>query len=85
MTLDIFVSILGAEAGNLALTVLSTGGVYLGGGIPPRILPVLKSGRFMDAFLSKGRLVHVMEKMSVFVIVNAKAALLGAASYGMSF
>ncbi|HET8840094.1 MAG TPA: glucokinase, partial [Ktedonobacteraceae bacterium] len=56
LTLEIFVSILGAEAGNLALKVNGTGGVYLSGGIPPRILPFLSEGRFIQAFLRKGRL-----------------------------
>ncbi len=83
LTLNTFVSVLGAEAGNLALKVLATGGVYLGGGIPPRILPQLKSKRFLKAFLRKGRLSHVLAPMPVQVILNPRAALLGAASYGL--
>jgi len=83
-TLDIFVSVLGAEAGNLALKVLSTGGVYLGGGIPPRILPVLEKETFRCAFLNKGRLSGVIASMPVCVILNPKAALLGAAYYGLN-
>ncbi len=82
-TLELFISILGAEAGNLALKLLSTGGVYLGGGIPPRILTVLQQGAFMDAFLHKGRLSHVLAPMPVRVILNPKTALLGAAHYGL--
>lgn len=78
-TLNTFVSILGAEAGNLALKVLATGGVYLGGGIPPRILSVLENGRFMEAFVRKGRMSGLLSKMPVHVILNPKAALLGAA------
>ncbi len=78
-TLDLFVSILGAEAGNLALKVLSTGGVYLGGGIPPRILPALRREQFLRAFRSKGRFAAMLEQMPVHVILNPKAALLGAA------
>jgi glucokinase len=81
-TLDMFIAIFGAAAGNLALTVLSTGGVYLAGGIPPRILPVLQNGRFMQAFLRKGRLSDVIGRMPVRVIL-ARAALLGAANYGL--
>ncbi len=82
-TLHTFVSILGAEAGNLALKVLATGGLYLGGGIPPRILPVLENGEFMHAFQSKGRLSELMTRIPVHVILNPKAALMGAACYGL--
>ena len=82
-TLDAFVSILGAEAGNLALKVVATGGVYLGGGIPPRILPALENGRFMEAFRRKGRLSDLVARIPVRVILNPKAALLGAASHGL--
>jgi glucokinase len=81
-TLDIFVSALGAEAGNLALKVLATGGVYLGGGIPPRILSRLTDGRFMRAFLNKGRLSEVLTAMPVNVI-TAPAPLIGAAMRGL--
>ena len=84
LTVETFVSILGAEAGNTGLKFLATGGVYLGGGIPPRILPVLKQKHFMEAFLHKGRLRELVEQMPVHVILNAKAALLGAASYGFT-
>ncbi len=82
-TLEMFVSILGAEAGNLALKVLSTGGIYLAGGIPPRILPALEGEAFMNAFLRKGRLSHLLAPMPVNVVLNSKAALLGAIHYGM--
>ncbi|MGD2126038.1 MAG: glucokinase [Desulfobacteraceae bacterium] len=78
-SLNVFVSILGAAAGNLALTGMSTGGVYLGGGIPPRILPALKQDLFMKAFVDKGRFKGFMTKIPVRVILNDKAALLGAA------
>ncbi len=84
LTLQTFVSVLGAESGNLALKVLATGGVYIGGGIPPRILPALKHKRFLKAFLRKGRLSHVLAPIPVHVILNARAALLGAASYGLN-
>jgi len=82
-TLDTFVSILGAEAGNLALKVLASGGVYLGGGIPPRILPALEQERFMEAFRSKGRMSDLLASVPVHVILNPKAALLGAACHGL--
>lgn len=82
MTLEMFVSILGAEAGNMALKVLATGGVYLGGGIPPRILPYLSEGRFMQSFLRKGRLSNVLIPLPVYVILNPNIALLGAARHG---
>jgi glucokinase len=81
--LRVFVSILGAEAGNMALKVLATGGVYLGGGIPPRILAALKQGEFMEAFCYKGRFSALMTRMPVHVVLNPKAALLGAACYGL--
>lgn len=81
-TLNTFVSILGAEAGNLALKVWSTGGVYLGGGIPPRIVPYVQEERFMPSFVKKGRFSDVLARMPVYVIMNPKTALLGAACYG---
>ena len=77
--MDIFVSIFGAEAGNLGLKIKATGGVFLAGGIAPKILAKLATPLFLDAFLSKGRLRHLMEVMPVNVIINDKLALLGAA------
>ncbi|MBN1642784.1 MAG: glucokinase [Anaerolineae bacterium] len=82
-TLQTFVSILGAEAGNLALKMLATGGVYLGGGIPPRVLSALDSGLFMASFCDKGRFAGFMSRIPVHVILNPQAALLGAARYGL--
>jgi glucokinase len=82
LTLDTFIAILGAEAGNMGLKMLATGGVYLGGGIPPRILDALKDGRFVQAFQDKGRLSHLLVDMPVHVILNPRSALLGAAAYG---
>lgn len=78
-TLGLFVSILGAVAGNLALTGLTFGGLYLGGGIPPKILPALQEGRFMASFSDKGRFKGLLEKIPVKVVLNEKAALMGAA------
>ena len=77
--LDMFVSAYGAEAGNLALKVMATGGVYVGGGIAPKILPKLRTGSFVRAFTAKGRLAHLMEAIPVRVITNEHTALLGAA------
>lgn len=72
---------LGTEAGNLALNILSTGGLYLGGGMPPRILSHLGDGRFMRAFTAKGRCAELLAKIPIKV-VTAEAALTGAALYG---
>lgn len=82
-TLDMFVSILADEAGNLALKVLSTAGVYLAGGIPAHLLPKLADGRFLRAFVDKGRMSDLLAAMPVQV-VTARAALLGAAQYGLN-
>jgi glucokinase len=81
--LNAFVSILGAEAGNLALKVMASGGIYLGGGIPPRILPKLKDGTFMAAFVRKGRFSKMLSEWPVYVILRSDTALLGAAAYGL--
>jgi glucokinase len=79
--LDTMISIYGAEAGNLALRVVATGGVYVGGGIAPRILPRLREGGFMHAFVEKGRLAKLLADVPVKVILNDKTALYGAAVY----
>ena len=78
-TLDWFVRLYGAEAGNLALKVMATGGVWLGGGIAPRIVPKLRDGAFMQAFLAKGRMQPLLAAMPVHVILNDRTALRGAA------
>jgi glucokinase len=78
--LDLFTSIYGAAAGNLALQVMAVGGVYVGGGIAPKIIWKLKDGTFMKAFKNKGRLSHIVAYIPVKVIMNEKTALLGAAS-----
>ena len=77
--LDLFVSIYGSEAGNLALEMMATAGVYLGGGIAPKIIGKLREPGFMSAFAAKGRLSKLLEAIPVKVIMNDKAALLGAA------
>jgi glucokinase len=79
--LDMFVSAYGAEAGNLALKVLSVGGLYVGGGIAPRIIEKLKDGTFIKAFTDKGRLSQLLINMPVRVILESRAALMGAAAY----
>ena len=80
-TMDIFVSVLGAEASNMALKIMATGGLYLGGGIPPRILPLLSGGAFIQSFLDKGRFADILSQTPVHVILNSKTGLLGAASH----
>ncbi len=82
-TLELFVSILGAEAGNLALKVLATGGIYLAGGISPRILEQLKKPLFLEALRNKGRFRQTLTDMPVHVILDPEAGLLGAAAYGL--
>jgi glucokinase len=77
--LDLWISVYGAEAGNLALKAMATGGVFLGGGISPKILPRLTGPTFMSAFLNKGRLRPLLEGIAVQVITNEGAGLLGAA------
>ena len=79
--MDMFVSAYGAEAGNLALKVLAVGGLYVGGGIAPRIIEKLKDGTFMKAFTDKGRLSQLLINTPVRVILESRAALLGAAAY----
>jgi glucokinase len=78
-TMDRFVQLYGAEAGNLALKTMSRGGVYVGGGIAPKILPLLQRGTFIEAFLGKGRMRLVLEAMPVRVILNERTALYGPA------
>ncbi len=77
--LDMFVSIYGAETGNLALKVLATGGIFIGGGIAPKILSKLKGAAFIEAFWAKGRMTELLKGVPIHVIVNDKTALLGAA------
>jgi glucokinase len=82
--LDLFISAYGAEAGNLALKVFSAGGIYVGGGIAPRIFEKLKEGGFMKAFTDKGRLSPLLVSMPVHVVLESRAALIGAAAYAGS-
>ncbi|WP_455366384.1 glucokinase [Kaarinaea lacus] len=80
-TLDVFVEVYGAAAGNLALFALATGGVYVAGGIAPRIVDALAQGSFMAAFNNKSKMQSLLEKIPVKVVNNAKVGLLGAAVY----
>jgi len=80
-TLRLFVEIYGAEAGNLALKSLSVGGVYIGGGIAPKILPFMLDGNFMKAFVKKGRFENLLREMKVKLSLNQETALLGAAYF----
>lgn len=84
MTLNVFVSVYGAEAGNLALKALAVRGVVVAGGIAPRIASVLAAGGFVSAFRDKGRLASLMESIPVRVALNPKTALLGAARVARS-
>lgn len=80
-TIELFVAAYGAESGNLALKLLAMGGIYLGGGIGPKILKSLASGAFMQAFLDKGRMSPLLEAIPVRLILDDTCALLGAAAY----
>ncbi len=78
--LDLFASMYGAQAGDLALMVVSTGGIYLAGGIAPRIVSKLSQGGFISAFRDKGRFVDFLSRVPVHIITNAKVGLMGAAA-----
>ena len=80
-TMQIFAAAYGAETGNIALKILATGGMYLGGGIAPKILKTLQNGAFLQAFADKGRLQPVLEAIPVRVILDDTCALLGAAAF----
>jgi glucokinase len=79
--IDWFISLYGAEAGNLALKILSIGGLYIGGGIAPHLLEKMKQGAFLSSFSDKGRFKNLLESIPIWVILNDKAALLGAAYF----
>jgi glucokinase len=82
-TLDLFASIYGAEAGNLALKCVGIGGVYVGGGIAPKMLPALQKGSFMSGFTQKGRFTDFMKNIPVRVALNQRTPLLGAAHFAL--
>jgi glucokinase len=79
LTANMVVSLLGGLAGNLALGVLATGGVFIAGGIGPRIVPLLQRGPFRDSFEAKGRMQPLVSKIPAFLVVNPDLGLLGAA------
>ena len=81
--LDIFIEVYGAEAGNLALRYVATGGVYVGGGIAPKILPALESGAFLAAFRAKGLMQDLVATVPVSVILNPDSGLIGAAVHAV--
>jgi len=81
--LEIFVSAYGAEAGNLALKGLAVGGVFVAGGIAPKILPRLGDGRFVDSFRSKGRMAELLADIPIQVVLESRTALLGAAQVAL--
>ncbi len=81
--LDLFISVYGAEAGNLALKALAIGGVYVGGGIAPRILPKLQDGAFIHAFTDKARFAELLRTIEVKVALNPRTPLIGAAHYAL--
>lgn len=81
--LDMFIDIYGAEAGNAALKFMAFGGVFIGGGIAPKICSRMQESRFLDSFFNKGRMRSILERMPVKIIMNSKTALLGAARCAM--
>ena len=81
-TLQLFVRYLAMETASLCLKLKATGGCYLGGGIPPKILPLLQTGEWYKHFLDMGRMKDLLEQIPVYVVLNDKTALLGAAYYG---
>ena len=82
--LELMTDVLAAQAGNVALASLATGGVYLGGGMSPRLLPLLRAPRFLERFRAKGRFADFMQRVPLHVILHPRAALLGAASAGLA-
>ncbi|MEM8719239.1 MAG: glucokinase [Cyanobacteria bacterium P01_G01_bin.39] len=81
--MDIFVEAYGAETGNLALKLLSYGGIYIAGGIAAKILPLMQSGKFLDAFKDKGRVSPLIESVPVHIVLNPQVGLIGSVLYGL--
>jgi glucokinase len=84
-TVKLFLQVLGAETGNFALKIMATGGIYLAGGIPPRIVDFLKGPEFLGSMRAKGRMSSLVERMPVYVVKNPETALLGATHCGLGF
>ena len=84
MALDIFARLLGSQAGDVVLTYLSTGGLFLGGGIPPKVAAKLQEGGTVEAYLRKGRLSPLVAMTPLHIIKNDRTALLGAAAIAAS-
>lgn len=84
-TLKLFIDILGAEAGNVALRSLALGGIYIGGGIVPKIVDLIEIDEFLTSFRNKGRFRELLERIPVYIILEEKAALYGAASYALEY
>ena len=82
-TVNMFVSILGAEAGNLALKALTNGGLYIGGGLAQKAATIISDGSFMEAFTGKGRLAGLLRDIPVYLVLNPRASLMGAAAVGL--
>jgi glucokinase len=82
-TMELFAKILGAEAGNLALKTMATGGVFIGGGIAAKILPILQRSQLLEGFFAKGRFIEFMKQIPLRVILKGQAALLGAARHAL--
>lgn len=82
-TLDIFIRSYGSVAGNLALTTLPDAGIYIAGGIAPKLLSIMQDGRFMEAFLDKGRMSDLLLDIPVYIILNTMVGLIGAAYYAV--
>ncbi|NLG26479.1 MAG: glucokinase [Chloroflexi bacterium] len=83
-TLDLFCQVLAAEAGNMACKFLPWSGVFIAGGIPPRILPALQTPRFLEIYAAKGRMREVVERIPLYVVLNTKVGVLGAAWYALT-
>ncbi|MCP5098763.1 MAG: glucokinase [Chloroflexi bacterium] len=82
-TLNLFIEILAAEAANMALKIFATGGIYIGGGIPPRLVPQIQTSQFNQIFIQKGRFTDLLSEIPIYLIRNPKAALFGAAYHGL--
>ena len=81
--MEIFIEAYGAETGNLALKLLSYGGIYIAGGIAAKILPLMQDGRFLNTFKDKGRVSTLIEEVPVHIVLNPQVGLVGSVLYGL--